>query len=196
MATAATTLPAPSAWTKQQVGMLCFLCSEFAFFSTLIVAYVTYIGKSASGPTPAETLGLTLPVFGTVFLLSSSGTIVLAERALRRGSRAWFALWLLATIAMGAAFLVGTGLEWADLIGTHGLTLGRNLFGTTYFTLIGFHAGHVSMGLITMLVLLGLTGTGSVSPERTMSVELVSWYWHFVDGVWVAIFLIVYVFGR
>ena len=139
---------------------------------------------------------MTLPLFGTVFLLSSSLTIFLAERALRQARMKVFRIWLLFTVGLGIAFLVGTGLEWADLIGNHGLTLGRNLFGTTYFTLIGFHATHVTLGLVTMLVLLGLAFGGTVSAARPMSVELVSWYWHFVDGVWVVIFLVVYVFGR
>jgi cytochrome c oxidase subunit 3/cytochrome o ubiquinol oxidase subunit 3 len=183
-------------WSRGQVGMLSFLTSEAAFFSTLIVAYVVYIGKSVSGPLPGEVLRLPLAIAGTFCLLSSSATIHLAERALHRGEEAVFRLWWTTTIAFGALFLAATAWEWNDLIGTHGLRLGTNLFGTTYFTLVGFHAFHVTVGVITMLIVLGLALWAAPDTVQPESAQLVSWYWHFVDAVWIVVFSVVYVFGR
>jgi cytochrome c oxidase subunit III len=91
---------------------------------------------------------------------------------------------------------VGTALEWRELIGTWGLTMSRNLFGTTYFTLVGFHALHVTIGVIVMSVVLGLARRRHITARNQESVEAVSWYWHFVDGVWVVVFTLVYVVGR
>ena len=179
----------------QQWGMLTFLLSEVAFFSTLIVAYVAFLGVPQSGPTPAV-LSLSLVIFTTICLLSSSGTIHLAEKHLRSGAQRAFVLWLTATIALGVIFLLGTAYEWYGLITRDGLTISRNLFGTTYYTLVGFHALHVSAGVIAMLIVLSLGLRGAVTKKNRLGVELVSWYWHFVDGVWIVVFSLVYLFGR
>ncbi len=179
----------------QQWGMLTFLLSEVAFFSTLIVAYVAFLGVPQSGPTPAV-LSLSLVIFTTICLLSSSGTIHLAEKHLRSGAQRAFVLWLTATIALGVIFLLGTAYEWYGLITRDGLTISRNLFGTTYYTLVGFHALHVSAGVIAMLIVLSLGLRGAVTKKNQLGVELVSWYWHFVDGVWIVVFSLVYLFGR
>ena len=95
---------------------------------------------------------------------------------------------------LGAAFLAGTAYEWHELITRHHLTLSRNLFGTTYYTLVGFHGLHVTLGVVAMSVLLGLAVTRQLTSNGAAAVELVSWYWHFVDGVWIVVFLVVYVF--
>jgi cytochrome c oxidase subunit 3 len=178
--------------TPSQWGMIAFLVSEVAFFSTLIVVYLAYLGADQSGPTPAV-LSLPLVIATTICLLSSSATIHLAEKSLRLGSRSAFLIWWSATILLGIVFLAGTAYEWRTLIVEHGLTISRNLFGTTYYTLVGFHALHVTVGVITMLILLGLTLRHQV---RGGGVELASWYWHFVDCVWVAVFTVVYLLGR
>jgi cytochrome c oxidase subunit 3/cytochrome o ubiquinol oxidase subunit 3 len=123
-------------------------------------------------------------------------TIHLAERALRQGSEVGFRLWWTLTIALGVVFLVGTGYEWYDLITRHHLTISRNLFGTTYYTLVGFHAAHVTGGVIIMVIVLSLSLTAGVSAVSRAGVELVAWYWHFVDGVWVVVFTVVYLVGR
>ena len=164
MSRAATTFPVPpaivagahpqrgrsGAWSR-------FCVSEVAFFSTLIVTYVTFMGKDVVGPTPAEALSLPLVIGTTICLLSSSVTIHLAEQALRaRSAAARFCLFWAATIALGIAFLLGTAYEWHELITEHQLTISRNLFGTTYYTLVGFHGLHVTVGVITMLIVLGL----------------------------------------
>jgi cytochrome c oxidase subunit III len=177
-------------------GMIAFLFSEVAFFSTLIVTYVAYMGQDRVGPTPHDVLSLGLVIGTTACLLSSSLTIHLAEGALHKGNRSAFVgLWAL-TILLGAAFLAGTGYEWKELIFEHGLTISRNLFGTTFYTLVGFHGVHVTVGLISLIVILFLALRGDVNEENTTGVVLTSWYWHFVDVVWVVVFTIVYVIGR
>jgi cytochrome c oxidase subunit 3/cytochrome o ubiquinol oxidase subunit 3 len=190
--------------------MLAFLLSEVAFFSTLIVTYLAFLRTDQSPPTP-EVLSLPLVIGTTICLLSSSLTVHLAEKSHRSGAKAAFIRWWSATILLGIVFLAGTAYEWYTLITRHGLTISRNLFGTTYYTLVGFHALHVSIGVIVMLLVLGLS-LGAIRKNQTSgpiyavtspaarhqgsAVELVSWYWHFVDGVWVVVFSVVYVLGR
>jgi len=199
---ATTNFPVPPAIVPEQTlsapewGMASFLLSEVAFFSTLIVTYVAFMGSDVVGPTPAEALTLPIVIISTLCLLSSSVVIHAAERALDRGEPRIFCLFLAATIALGIAFLTLTGFEWHDLIVNKHLTIGRNLFGTTYYTLVGFHALHVTVGVIVMLIVLGLAlGRELTAADRT-GVTLVGWYWHFVDAVWVVVFLVVYVASR
>jgi cytochrome c oxidase subunit 3/cytochrome o ubiquinol oxidase subunit 3 len=196
------TLPIPPAIAPEralsagQWGMVSFLLSEVALFSTLIVTYLFYLGKDVVGPTPAEALSLGLVLCTTALLLSSSGTVHAAEKALRRDRRGGFLLWWAATIALGVLFLVGTAYEWYGLISHHRLTISRNLFGTTYYTLVGLHALHVTGGVTAMLIVLGLALGRRVTAANRGGVGLVSWYWHFVDGVWVVVFTVVYLVGR
>jgi cytochrome c oxidase subunit 3 len=182
--------------TPGQWGLLSFLVSEVALFGTLIVVYVFYVGKDVVGPTPAEALSLPLALCTTACLLASSGTIHLAEKALEQGKQRGFMLWWAATIGLGAVFLGGTAFEWHDLIVRHHLTMDRNLFGTTYYTLVGLHALHVTGGVTVMLIVLGLAMGRQVTAANRAGVGLVSWYWHFVDVVWVVVFTVVYLVGR
>ena len=182
--------------TLTQMGMLTFLVSEVSFFSTLIVAYLTFLGKDTIGPTPAEALSLPLALVSSCFLLSSSGTIFLAEKRLHQGRQQGFQFWWALTCLLGAIFLGATAYEWNELIHRHHLTIGRNLFGTTYYTLIGFHGLHVTCGLIAMLIILFLSFRGPMKASPGGGVEMISWYWHFVDGVWVVVFSVVYLWGR
>jgi cytochrome c oxidase subunit 3/cytochrome o ubiquinol oxidase subunit 3 len=179
-----------------QWGVLSFLVSEVALFGTLIVVYVYYLGKDTVGPTPRLALSLGLVVGTTICLLSSSVTIHLAERTLGRGNQGGFLLWWAATIALGVVFLLGTAYEWYGLIYHYGLTMSRNLFGTTYYTLVGLHALHVTGGVTIMLIVLGLALRRQVTTANRAGVGLVAWYWHFVDGVWVVVFTVVYLLGR
>jgi cytochrome c oxidase subunit III len=179
-----------------QWGMISFLASEAAFFSTLIVAYLTFLGKDTVGPSPHEALSLPLVLFTSLCLLSSSATIHRAERMLRLGTPEKFCLWWTATITLGVVFLLGTAYEWHELISKHGLTISRNLFGTTYYTLVGFHGVHVTVGVVVMLTILVLALRRQVTARNRLGVEMVSWYWHFVDGVWIAVFSVVYLIGR
>jgi cytochrome c oxidase subunit 3 len=178
---------------RGRVGMLLLILGESSFFAIFLVAYLFYIGKSLGGPTPAEVLRF--PILGTLCLLTSSVSIVLSVRALARGEVARFATALFVTFALGAAFLVFTGLEWQRLIFHDGLTLRTNLFGTTYYSLVGFHAAHVTLGVLIMGLILGLALRGHVSSEHAERVEVFSWYWHFVDGVWIAVLTVVYIVG-
>ena len=176
--------------------MIAFFASETAFFSTLIVTYVIFLGHNAVGPTPAEVFSMPLAIVNTICLLSSSFTIHLAERSLHANNRGGFlGLWLL-TILLGAAFIAGTGFEWYDLIVNHHLTIGRNMFGTTYYTLVGFHATHVTVGLLLLSLMFVLVARGQIRGPKSVGVELVSWYWHFVDAVWIVVFTVVYLVGR
>src|SRR6516225_3451553 len=167
-----------------QWGLLSFLVSEVALFSTLIVTYIFYIGRDTIGPTPAV-LSLSPVLWTTACLLASSGTVHLADRTLERGSHGGFIGWWLATIVLGAIFIGGTAFEWRELMQHHHLTISRNLFGTTYYTLVGLHALHVTAGLIVMVIVLGLALRHQVTTANRGGVGLVSWYWHFVDVVWV-----------
>jgi cytochrome c oxidase subunit 3/cytochrome o ubiquinol oxidase subunit 3 len=176
--------------------MLSFLVSEVALFGTLIVTYIFFLGRDVVGPTPAEALSLGLVVCTTFCLLASSGTIQVAESALERGSQSGFISWWLATILLGLVFLGGTAYEWHELIYRHHLTISRNLFGTTYYTLVGLHALHVTGGITIMLIVLGLAMAREVTTSNRGGVGLVSWYWHFVDVVWVVVFTVVYLIGR
>jgi cytochrome c oxidase subunit 3/cytochrome o ubiquinol oxidase subunit 3 len=176
--------------------MVSFLVSEVALFGTLIVTYLFYLGRDTVGPTPAEALKLSLVVWTTACLLASSATVHTAERTLERGNQGGFLVWWLATIVLGAVFLGGTAFEWHDLIDNYQLTISRNLFGTTYYTLVGLHALHVTGGVTIMLIVFGLALGRKVTSANRDAVGLVSWYWHFVDGVWVVVFTVVYLVGR
>jgi cytochrome c oxidase subunit 3 len=181
---------------RGRVGMMCLLLSEASFFAVFVVAYLFYIGASATGPQPRDVLDLGVVLVNTACLLSSSLTIVLALRALRRSETRRFAAWWATTALLGAEFLAGTAREWHRLIASDGLTLSTNLFGTTFYSLVGAHAAHVTAGLLAILLVLVLTLRGRVSAEHGERLELVSWYWHFVDAVWIVVFTSVYVVGR
>ncbi len=186
-----------SPWTLPsagRVGMFCLIAAESAIFTIFVVAYVFYIGKSLTGPTPREVLEL--PIFNTICLLSSSLTIHFALTALRRNKiGAFSALWF-ATIALGSIFLIGTAREWHHLIYDRGLTIQTNLFGTTYYSLVGLHASHVIVGLLGLAIVMLFALAGRVKQEHAERVDVLSLYWHFVDVVWVIVFTVVYVIGR
>jgi cytochrome c oxidase subunit 3 len=179
---------------RGKVGMVSFIIAESAIFTIFVVAYLFYLGKSISGPTPRDVLET--PIFYTVCLLSSSLTIHLAAKSLFRDARpAFLMLWLL-TFLLGSVFLYGTGQEWHRLIYEHGLTISTNLFGTTYYSLVGLHAFHVTVGLVMLALVLVLGVTGRVGVKHAARVGVLSMYWHFVDVVWVVVFTVVYVIGR
>src|SRR6266850_6569621 len=195
MSATTTPLPGiPGAWKlpyRGKVGMACLILAESAIFTIFVVAYLYYLGKSLSGPTPRQVLET--PIFYTICLLSSSLTIHFAGKQLERGRRAAFlALWLL-TLILGALFLYGTAQEWHRLIYERGLTISTNLFGTTYYALVGLHGFHVIVGLLMLMIVLLFAFLGRVGPEQSARVEVLAMYWHFVDAVWVVVFTVVYV---
>jgi cytochrome c oxidase subunit 3 len=187
----------PAAWSlpyRGKVAMASLILAESAIFTIFVVAYLFYLGKSLTGPTPREVLEP--PIFFTICLLSSSLTIHLAAKSLASNRKILFLnLWLL-TIALGGLFLYGTAQEWHRLIYEHGLTITTNLFGTTYYSLVGLHGFHVTAGLLMLLVVAIFTLADRVGTEHSRRVEVLSMYWHFVDAVWVVVFTVVYLVGR
>ncbi|HEY0786163.1 MAG TPA: cytochrome c oxidase subunit 3 [Acidobacteriaceae bacterium] len=188
---------APEAWVlpnKGKVGMFCLIIGETAIFIMFVIAYLFYTGKSEFGPQPKDVLEL--PVFSTIALLSSSVTIWLSEQAIEHGKVKKFTMWMGLTILLGLIFLVATGQEWYTLIYRDGLTLQTNLFGTTFYSLVGLHASHVIIGLIMLTVLWFFAVTGHVTEHHAERIQTLALYWHFVDAVWVVVFTVVYVLGR
>jgi cytochrome c oxidase subunit 3/cytochrome o ubiquinol oxidase subunit 3 len=195
-----TAIPMPqptTSWTlprRGPVGVLFFIVAESAIFSVFVAAYLYYIGRSLTGPTPREVLQF--PVVMTVCLLSSSLTIHLATRALRNGALGRFLRYWLATVLLGAGFLAGTAREWRELIVEHHLTIRTNLFGSTYYALVGLHASHVIAGLVMLLIVAAFGLAGRIRPVHVERADVISIYWHFVDVVWIVVVTVVYVIGR
>jgi len=176
------------------VGMACLILAEAAIFIIFVVAYVFYLGKSITGPTPRDVLEL--PILTTICLLSSSLTVHFAVSALHAGKQRMCSLWLAATVTLAGIFLAGTGQEWYQLIYHDGLTIQTNLFGTTFYSLVGLHATHVVIGMFMLTLALIFSLRGDMTSKHTERLEVLSLYWHFVDAVWVIVFLVVYVLGR
>ena len=180
--------------SSRKVAVVCLILTETGLFSIFVAAYLFYLGKSLTGPAPRDVLEL--PVLSTVCLLSSSVTIMLAERAFNRDRVGLFKLWWLLTIALATFFLGATALEWRTLIYEKGLTISTNLFGTTFYSLVGLHASHVVVGLCLLLLVSVFSLGGYVTRMHRERIQMISWYWHFVDAVWVVVFTVVYVVGR
>jgi cytochrome c oxidase subunit 3 len=187
---------AATAWVLPErgvVGMASFIIAESAIFTIFVVAYLFYLGKSLAGPTPRDVLEV--PIFPTICLLSSSGTVHLAGTRLERDQLRSFLAWWLITIGLGAIFMFATAQEWRRLIVERGLTISTNLFGTTYYSLVGLHAFHVTLGLV-MLTTVVLLSAGGGARLQSRRVGVLSLYWHFVDVVWIVVFIVVYIIGR
>ena len=180
--------------SSRKVAIICLILTETCIFSIFVAAYVFYIGKSLTGPTPREVLDL--PILSTICLLSSSVTITFAERAFNRDRVGRFKIFWLATIVLAAIFLASTAAEWHRLIYQKGLTISTNLFGTTFYSLVGLHASHVIVGMCLLLLVFIFSLRGSVTIMHRERLQMISWYWHFVDAVWIVVFTVVYVIGR
>jgi cytochrome c oxidase subunit 3/cytochrome o ubiquinol oxidase subunit 3 len=180
--------------SRGRVGMFCLISAESAIFTIFVVAYLFYLGKNLTGPVPKDVLHA--PIFFTVCLLSSSLTIHFAVKSLKNAKVGAFALWWFLTLALGAIFLAGTAREWRHLIYDEGLTIQTNLFGTTYYSLVGLHAFHVTVGLMAITTVLLFVSLGYVKQEHAERVDVLALYWHFVDAVWVVVFTVVYIIGR
>jgi len=188
---------AEGAWripSRGKVGMICLIIAESAIFTIFVAAYIFYMGKSLTGPMPRELLRV--PVIGTICLLSSSLTMHWAIAALRQSKTSAFRAFWFATLALGAIFLGGTAIEWRHLIYEENFTIQTNLFGTTYYSLVGLHASHVIVGLIGLVLVMTLAAMGKIRQEHSERCEVFSLYWHFVDAVWVVVFTTVYIVGR
>jgi cytochrome c oxidase subunit 3 len=176
------------------VGMWSLIAAESAMFTIFVVAYLYYAGKSVGGPTSNDVLHV--PIFGSICLFSSSVTIRLAERAIKQSELGRFRRWLLLTIALGAVFITGTAREWVRLIYVEGLTISTNLFGTTFYSLVGLHAFHVVVGLTGLSIIMAFTLLGFVRREHAKRIGVFAMYWHFVDAIWAVVLPVVYVIGR
>ena len=190
-------LPQEQPWqlpSRGRVAMTALIIGESAIFTIFVVAYIFYIGKSPFGPTPRQILEI--PFFNTVCLLSSSFTIWMAERSIEKNRMRDFSLWWSATVVLGLIFILGTAREWQRLIYNDGFTIRTNLFGTTFYSLVGLHATHVVVGLLMLMLVLIFTLTGHVNQRHAERVQVLGLYWHFVDAVWVVVFTVVYIVGR
>jgi len=177
---------------NRKMGMWIFLGSDCMFFGSLIGTYLSYKGKSLSGPTPHDVFNIPLTSESAAVLLASSLTMVLALAAVQKSDRKWTGIWLLATALLGAHFVGNQVYEFYTFAVHDGLTLSTNLFGSSFFVLTGFHGAHVSGGVIWLMGLWILNLRGKLDARDATKVEVAGLYWHFVDIVWIAIFTIVY----
>ena len=171
--------------------MWAFLGSDCLFFGSLIATYLLYRGKGLVGPHPADVFNIPYTSVSAFVLLMSSLTMVLALAAIQRGDQRGLKIWLLATALLGSGFLGGQYFEFTTFI-HEGLTLQSNLFGSTFFTLTGFHGLHVTVGVIILMSFYVMALRNRVTPEQHLNIELAGLYWHFVDIVWIVIFTVVY----
>jgi cytochrome c oxidase subunit 3/cytochrome o ubiquinol oxidase subunit 3 len=178
-------------YDNRKLFMWLFLASECMFFGSLIATYILYRGRSLEGPYPVDVFNIPYTSVSSFVLLMSSLTMVLALAAIQRGDERALRTWLVATALLGTVFVGGQAFEFTDFW-NKGLTLQTNLFGTTFFVLTGFHGAHVTVGIIMLLSLFGASLWGKLPQSSSMTVELIGLYWHFVDIVWIVIFMVVY----
>jgi heme/copper-type cytochrome/quinol oxidase subunit 3 len=183
--------PTATGLDNRKLGMWAFLGSECLFFGSLIASYLLYRGRSVVGPYPDDVYDIPYTSVSSFVLLMSSLTMVLALNAIQRGDDRKLRAWLLATALLGITFVGGQVFEFTVFV-REGLTISRNLFGSSFFVLTGFHGAHVTVGILMLLSLFGMSLTGRLPSERALRVELVGLYWHFVDVVWIVIFTVVY----
>ncbi len=176
---------------RTKLMMLCFLGSEVVFFGLLIIAYIYYQVKGIQGPNAKEILNVPRTFVFSLFLFASSGTIFIAERFLARKNHRMFITWMWITVLFGAIFIAGQVWEYTELLSDN-ITMTRNLFGTTFFTVTGFHGLHVTAGLIVLSIFTVLGMLGDFRRGHSSALTAASWYWHFVDVVWVVIFSLIY----
>ncbi|MGH2699886.1 MAG: aa3-type cytochrome oxidase subunit III [Actinomycetota bacterium] len=174
------------------LGMIIFITSELMFFGALFGAYFTLRAQADQWPSPGTPHIDTLrTAIFTVFLVTSSFTQHLGVVAIRRGDKEGLVRWTAITIALGALFLAGQALEYTELFG-EGFTIGTNVFGTLFFTMTGFHGLHVAGGLLMLGIVTAKARMGHFSSDRHGPAEAVGYYWHFVDVVWIFLFVVLY----
>jgi len=183
--------PTSTGLDHRKLLMWTFLGSDCLFFGSLIMTYMIYRGKSVTGPHPHEIFNIPYTSVSAFVLLMSSLTMVLALAAIQRGDQRGLRVWLLATALLGSVFVGGQYFEFTTFV-QHGLTPQVNLFGTTFYTLTGFHGAHVTVGIIILLSLFLTSLLGRLPPSESLTVEIAGLYWHFVDVVWIVIFTLVY----
>jgi heme/copper-type cytochrome/quinol oxidase subunit 3 len=180
-----------SGLSNNKLGMWLFLGSDCLLFGGLISTYMLYRGRVQKGPNPNELYNIPFTSVSSFVLLMSSLTMVLAVTAAQRKDERRMRIWLCTTAFLGSLFVGAQVFEFRSFY-NHGLHFTTNLFGSSFFTLTGFHGVHVSLGVIMLLSVVGLTLRGKIPGDRAEVVELIGLYWHFVDIVWIVIFTLVY----
>ena len=183
--------PTSTGLSNAKLGMWAFLASECLLFGALISTFLLYRGKHVSGLTPQKIYDIPYTSVSSFVLLMSSLTMVLALSAIQRGDHAKLRAWLIATALLGMTFISGQVYEFTRFV-QDGMTIKTNVIATSFFTLTGFHGAHVTVGILMLLSLFGMSLDGRLPAERAEAVELVGLYWHFVDIVWIVIFTVVY----
>jgi heme/copper-type cytochrome/quinol oxidase subunit 3 len=176
---------------SRKLGMWAFLASECLFFGALISSYLLYRTRGPEGQRPGDVYDIPYTSVSSFVLLMSSLTMVLALAAIQRGDHQQLRIWLLATALLGTVFIGGQVYEFT--VFTHeGLNLSSSVAATSFFVLTGFHGMHVTVGILWLLSLIGMSLRGQIPVERSLDIEIAGLYWHFVDVVWIVIFTIVY----
>ncbi len=170
------------------VGTVVWLASELMFFGGLFAAYFTLKAEASVWPPRGVTLETTTSAIATVVLIASSGTIHLAGRALERDDRAGVQRWLAVTLALGALFLSNQVREFM----VNDFHISSHAYGSIYYLMTGFHGLHVLAGLVLLVIGLAVVGGPGPLPRRGPAVESVTYYWHFVDVVWVGLFTTIF----
>jgi heme/copper-type cytochrome/quinol oxidase subunit 3 len=184
--------PTSTGLDSRKIAMWVFLASDCMFFGSLISAYMISKNRSVVGPYPEDLINIPFTSVSSFVLLMSSLAMVLALAGIQRGNIRQFRIWTLATGLLGLIFLGGQIYEFYEF-NHEGLTLSRNLFGSSFFTLTGFHGTHVAIGVIWLFSLyLASFKRGLVTQKNSVWVEIAGLYWHFVDIVWIVIFTLVY----
>ena len=187
--------PTSTGLSNAKLGMWAFLASECLLFGALISTFLLYRGKHVSGLTPQKIYDIPYTSVSSFVLLMSSLTMVLALSAIQRGDHAKLRAWLVATALLGMTFISGQVYEFTRFV-QDGMTIKTNVIATSFFTLTGFHGAHVTVGILMLLSLFGMSLDGRLPAERAEAVELVGLYWHFVDIVWIVIFTVVYLIPK
>jgi heme/copper-type cytochrome/quinol oxidase subunit 3 len=187
--------PTSTGQNSWKLGFWVFIGSESLLFGTLIGTYLVYTGMSVSGPMPADILDIPLTTVSTFVLLMSSLAMVLALDAVQKANRRGAVIWLLGTALLGALFLGFQAYEFTHFYHV-GLRLDTNLFGSTFFILTGFHGAHVAVGVMWLLILWIDALRGRLTPKDSLKVEISGLYWHFVDVVWIVIFMLIYLMSE
>ena len=182
----------PGGISSSLLGMVLFIASEVMFFGGLFGAYFTLRSAAPEWP-PPDTPHLSAPYAAvlTAILVSSSVTMQFGVWAIRKNNQRRLILWLAVSLLLGATFLAMQALEYANLIG-EGMTLSSGVFGSTFFTLTGFHGAHVAGGAAFILIVLLRARSGQFTARYHDTVEMASYYWHFVDVVWIGLFSTIY----
>lgn len=177
---------------NEKVGMWVFLGSEVMFFTALIGTYIILrVAHPDAWAPPGKVLNVPITAVNTFLLICSSVTMVKAYAAVQDGDQRGLRRWLVATVLIGATFVGVQVYEYAQLIG-HGFVPSAGLYGSTFYTMTGFHGFHVSMGVLCMIWVTWKAFRGGYSQQDHRGVEVIGLYWHFVDLVWIILFTIVY----